>query len=682
MRAKTSDFIPCFLILLGAAAVHLSLVRVGWHNPLLDGHEFRQTQTALTTYWIKQEGWQMPPPLPLFGPPWAAPLEFPFYQGIVAWLSHISHRPLEGVGRLVSLGFFYLSLPAMYLLGARLNLKSGHRLLLPALALVTPVYAFYSRSFGIESSAFCFGIWFLWLADYCLHSPRVNGLTWFGLLLLGMLTALAKITTFASFLAPIAVLMFTRVRAREYHRLMAVGLAIAVALGVGYAWIRYGDGIKAPNPFASFLTSSASRAWSFGDWATRTDLSYWNRLITTTSEVLLLKGNLLLVAVIGLTAPVRTRRVIVGLVFSFVASPLVFANLYLIHDYYFYAPGVLMLAALVLCWARLLEITQTRRWTGWLVLIVSLSLQGWGFHQGLFRLQQRVTFLIPPEAELLKLSTDPDEAIVVVGQDWNPIVPYYAQRKTIMMREGVATEISNLNEVLSRSALPVGAMLIEGGAPEDLARESLLSQALGLQTRPSLSASNQRIFLSPRRTRELGSRLASEKLGGFVMNEIMDSDVPGISWQRFEGGEIEDQVILEPMIPRPDEIFAPFGLSGAIFEGARVFNAHAPTDIVFSPSPDATTVELEYGLNPEAYKPGNQGDGVLFRLDHWEADGTRHTLWQRHLDPLRRPEDRGTHMTKIPLPASGGGRLVARVMAGESDNIQFDWAYWRKIETR
>ena len=46
-------------------------------QPPLDVHSFRQTQTALTSYWFIHQGFQFAYETPVVGAPWAIPFEFP-----------------------------------------------------------------------------------------------------------------------------------------------------------------------------------------------------------------------------------------------------------------------------------------------------------------------------------------------------------------------------------------------------------------------------------------------------------------------------------------------------------------------------------------------------------------------------------------------------------------------------
>ena len=74
------------LVLLFAVMLGLTLwfTTRSWDASIRDRHEFRQHQTALSTYWMRETGYKLDYETPLFGPPWSVPMEFPVYQWITA----------------------------------------------------------------------------------------------------------------------------------------------------------------------------------------------------------------------------------------------------------------------------------------------------------------------------------------------------------------------------------------------------------------------------------------------------------------------------------------------------------------------------------------------------------------------------------------------------------------------
>src|SRR5437868_5752947 len=78
---KPSNFRNPFtlFILLVILSLPLRLFNLG--APLIGYHEFRQTQTALSVWEIREHGFSLlHPKLPLFGPPWECPFEYPVFQ--------------------------------------------------------------------------------------------------------------------------------------------------------------------------------------------------------------------------------------------------------------------------------------------------------------------------------------------------------------------------------------------------------------------------------------------------------------------------------------------------------------------------------------------------------------------------------------------------------------------------
>src|SRR5476649_748470 len=95
-----------------AALAILGLVLSAWlaveyrNTPILGFHSFRQTQTALTSYWACQGGLRADYWTPVAGFPWAIPFEFPIYQWVVSLIACPLGLDLDPVGRLVSYGFW------------------------------------------------------------------------------------------------------------------------------------------------------------------------------------------------------------------------------------------------------------------------------------------------------------------------------------------------------------------------------------------------------------------------------------------------------------------------------------------------------------------------------------------------------------------------------------------------
>lgn len=100
--------IKCIALLTVLYATYLAFRYSG--QPLLELYGFRQTQTALTTFWFIKEGFKFAYETPVAGAPWSLPFEFPIYQTLVALIAKVSGFDLGKTGRIVSFIFLVLCL--------------------------------------------------------------------------------------------------------------------------------------------------------------------------------------------------------------------------------------------------------------------------------------------------------------------------------------------------------------------------------------------------------------------------------------------------------------------------------------------------------------------------------------------------------------------------------------------
>lgn len=677
------------IILAIAIVVHLAYVLVNFRQPLLEGFAFRQAQTALTSYWILHEGWQFPPPLPLFGPPWSVPFEFPLYQGIVALVVEVTGWPLDPAGRAISLLFFYLSLPALTLLARRLPLTAGQCLLLPAVALLTPVHLFFARSFGIETLALCAAAWFL--LSYDRLGRNTSGFTFTLTTLLAVLAALTKITTYLVFLVPALMVTILRLRSITSSdwrlHLKSFGAQAGSALmglAVGYAWVQYGDVIKSGNRLAGFLMSANMHDWTYGPISMRFTRAFWEGVLHTTQRDVLSMGNLLLAVIVTLAGPASHRRAALLLALCFLAGPLAFSNLYTVHIYYYFANTIFALGMLVLAWSCLWILSRgERRWATGAVLL-SLALQVAGFHRGLFPDQRDKNYQIPVAASWIKTATTPEEVVVIFGEDWSPILPYYAERRVIMISNHDSGNVEAIDQVIAQiSPETLGGFLVTSPEVVGSGYENFLARRFGMEEWPALRRENSRFYLPKDRITTLVDQLPLALAPDWTWQDSWASGIPGLELKSVDWAEQPDLKLAEISHPLPSEIRAAFGISAAETQGRPAVNVHAPTVMVFDLPEKFVSAELEFGVAEAAYTDGNETDGVLFRLEFEnQSSGQRSVLWERMLTPAILETDRGVQSWRGSFEALGPGRVYLHALAGPANDLSCDWGLWLKINLK
>ena len=174
------------------------------NNGIDDLHGFRQSQTALTAYWLDREPHGLAYITPVLGYPWSVPFEYPVYQWIVVLLMKVG-VPLVIGGRLVSFAAFVGCLVPLKVMARDFNVSNRAFLSVAVVYLACPFYIFWSRTFMIETTALLFSL--CWLAGFVQFGRSPSITLWLAALVFGILAALTKSTTFLG-IGPVAGALF------------------------------------------------------------------------------------------------------------------------------------------------------------------------------------------------------------------------------------------------------------------------------------------------------------------------------------------------------------------------------------------------------------------------------------------------------------------------------------------
>ncbi|GAC1348415.1 MAG: hypothetical protein NVSMB18_36550 [Acetobacteraceae bacterium] len=437
-----SGWLP--LLAWGLAAIalgHVLYLLIGWINaPLLGIHSFRQTQTALSAYWILHGGPLLAYETPVLGSPWAIPFELPIYQAIAALVA-LAGVPLDAAGRLVSIAFLLVGFWPLRMLWRDLRFEPVGLPIACALLLAAPEYAFWSRTFMMESCALVLAL--LWLALFVrfLHGGR--GWIAVAALVAGLLAGGAKATTLppfallAGFIALPQVWRWVRggCARRELPRLTLAAALLLLPFVGALAWVAYSDAVKVANPFGQALTSGSLSAWNYGSWAQRVSADLAG---TQGDRMLDIFGRAwplgLLAIVYGALRRGGQRTVALALAAAYLTPVALFTNLHLVHNYYQYANAAFLVVAASLGIALLARHAPLRPVAGAALLLLFAA----QFNQFYGR---QVRWLTPDRAEsyynIALAARDrlpPDASLLVFGADnWSSEIPYYAQRKALVV---------------------------------------------------------------------------------------------------------------------------------------------------------------------------------------------------------------------------------------------------------
>ncbi len=682
---------PLILVFAVMLALTLWFTTRAWDAPILDRHEFRQTQTAISAFWIKEAGYHLDFETPIFGPPWSIPLEFPVYQWVVATTSRLLGLGLESTARGVSLFFFLATLPAVYGLAGLLNLAPSRRLLVVSTVLASPTYLFYARSFMIETTALCCATWFLYTITRAVRDNRGWFAVWAAVF--AVLAGLTKITTFAVFLPPAALLTWLYWQPRWANRVKqpatcwrVTGLAIApVVLGlvIAYWWVRHGDGLKRMNPFAGFLVSAESAGWVRGTWAQRVSAEFWAENWRNISSMVLGAVPLAVLA-LGATVvdPVYRRIAAWGAGF-FLGALLLFANLYYFHDYYYCASAVFLLGGAGVLLAGIWDSPRLPALTKWLALLLVLGGQFELYYFSYGSYQRRELPAPPAIAAVTRAVVARDKVVVIYGWDWNTLVPYYAERRVIMVPRGREPETKVLDEILRRvPSDQIAALIIRNDetlrASPEFIRERL--NRFRLASAPFASSPDGDLYLPEEEIAAAAAKVSGRGFNGATLHTQPPVDSYAGKLHETDLGTVDWSVTS----PRPSAARSLFGVSLGSDAGRKIILAHPVSELHFNSPPGATRIDAEVGLADGAFAPENPSpsDGVTVEIFESRANGLRRSLYRRDLDPAKAAGDRGPQAIHLDNLGPMTGTVIFKITPGPKNNLTSDWAYWGRIEVR
>jgi hypothetical protein len=688
---ETRLIVALFLLALGFNGWAVS---AGWWHANLPGYEFRQTQTAISAAFIQRENnFSLAYPTPVLGKPWSVPFEFPLYQWTVVVTSNATGLPITQAGRLVSIVCFYLTLPALYLLLRRLKVAPAHCLVVLSFVVLCPLYIFYARAVLIETMALMFGCWYAVTLPLALEKRRL------GWLLLvnaaGAGAGLVKVTTFLIFLAPafawsLHQLWLARPGAapRDWRPLARtfgwLAAAHAGSFLASFWWVRFADAVKALNVSARAFQSAGLTSWNFGT-GRRFDPELWTAIWKIISEQITPPAVLIIGALTVVLAS-RRRWLVATLLGLWGGVLLTFPLLYAVHAYYHAAAAFLPMLALGLATAAVFQNARRPRVLAfglWLALLASQTLTFLNFHYPQYRHAGSGGGMAEGIREVLR----PDEVIVVSGDDWSSIFPYFSDRRALMIRGGLVNDRDYLRAAFADlKGEDVGALVLFEDEEYNEPLIQLAREAFDLGPQPLLrwhSGGRRAVAYLPRRIQpdavvELG------RTNGFSNLTINPAALPVENLLAKRPTDYASllkrhQRYFAAMHPRPVRFYYSFR--------PEIWNAGQPGKERFAANPD---LRLWFALKPGPHRlrtdveiasgawenlpPADASDGVSLMARAHFPDGRDEILRVLTINPAANPAERGPQFVDWTFDLPAGAELELSVTSYPSGNGARDWS--------
>jgi hypothetical protein len=436
-----SDYATVGLLLLiaGLFCFDVFILIYGINNGINDIHGFRQSQTALTSYWLDREPHGLAYITPVLGYPWSVPFEYPIYQWIVVLLMKVG-IPLVVGGRIVSFAAFLGCLVPLKVMARDFNIPTRAFLFVALLYLACPFYIFWSRTFMMETTALLFSL--CWLAGFVRFGRSPTVTLWLAAVVFGILAALTKSTTFLS-IGPVAGAFFLaeafdwlrkdRTR-RHFLGLFARGALCLIPLATCYAWVVASDLIRSENPFGLYLNSTALLQWNFGTLAQRFALGRDTMSFSIVVSLVNAFGQ------VGLSMPLlicvglidkRYRMVVLGAIAAYLSAFLIFTNLHIIHVYYQVSNAIFICAAVGISIASIMDKGSHKAVA--FILVCVLFSQAKFFRDFYWRHIQydNVGDPVVETAQAARDATKSNESLLFFGDSFSSLVPFYSERKSL-----------------------------------------------------------------------------------------------------------------------------------------------------------------------------------------------------------------------------------------------------------
>lgn len=386
--------------------------------------------------------------------------------------------------------------------------------------------------------------------------------------------------------------------------------------------------------------------------------------------------------VTGLALFKTTRKRVLGTAAVFFLAQLMFPFAYAYQEYYYYACTVFLLAAIGFIFDGLLD-SRVPRWISLLGIAALMGVQLNTYRHSYYGDQSLERDGGFNYTGVLRDFTPKDSIIIVAGNDWCPIIPYYSERRALMIRNGLERDADYLHRAMDDLAgEKVSAIVLVGPQRGNQALLKLLAQRFDIDdAAPAMSEEFTDIYLSRSCIDEVREHVRSgrQRYPRITLHARASELKPGPA-----PIAITDELSRKSfgfVSPAPFRGSFKYGYTAMDVEGIQATLASPACDLWLHAPGDASQITWEFGIVPDAYlHEGDKTDGVEFLVAGETPDGRRRGIFRRVLDPVNRTRDRGPQREVIAYKPLPGENLIFSNRPNLSES--YDWSYWVRIEVK
>lgn len=404
---------------------------------LLEAHYARQTYTAMMVREYMTGGlWQLSP-LPLFGPPWQLPHEFPLFQWLAAVGGLVTGADPQIASRLAALGFFLITAVfAAHLAHRWFGRAAG--LITMALFMFVPFAYQWGNAPLIEFLATAGALLAVIATDRWVNKPRI---VWLGVATVGWSVSFLVKPFTAMVMVLLAVAVAAKWERAHFIRVnlkrSLTGIPVLIGLILGLVWTSYANAYKASDQYMAWLTTDALAQWYYGTLDQRLTSVTWQFIVMYSEAIF---GSIVIFGALIALAFIRYRStaIIAALALALPVGAVIATNVYYMHNYYQAAvlPQMLMVMAAGIAAAASLARTRVQVIATSMTLTLLIIVTSWLSDEGKLISERTPAGLYTfPLVDEINEVVPSGAGLIMAGCDWDSAYLYLANRPGLMLRD-------------------------------------------------------------------------------------------------------------------------------------------------------------------------------------------------------------------------------------------------------
>ena len=351
-------------------------------------------------------------------PPWQMPRELPLYQFTVSCICKLFDLRIEFCSRIVSISFFYASCVLIHRISTKIHHEKITRIILLTLFSLSPVYLYWSRTCMIESTALFFSLLFTLQVLRWDHNSNVSSMLF---IVAGIIAALVKITTFLPYcLVSFFYLTIKRNYSPLSGKMISLYTPIIISILCWFFYCKY----SMKDDFIYNAASPEGYTWISNFHRNVLNPTFHSTLFWEVTFLVLPVSFYVLFAFIPDKSVLNKIFII-----SFFITVFIFSNLYIVHDYYIYGSGILVLIFISRKISILIKEKSKIFQFSILFVLLIIGILNYIIN-GYFNLQKKDIQL---HTSLVNKVSEIKGNPIIIGSYLDPTIPYLIKRKCVTL---------------------------------------------------------------------------------------------------------------------------------------------------------------------------------------------------------------------------------------------------------